>query len=824
LIFLATALACLACAPWCTAEESGKAVLGQLRGFGEMGSILHVAAHPDDENTQLITYFALGRRYRTAYLSLTRGDGGQNLLGPEFGEQLGVIRTQELLAARRLDGGQQFFTRAIDFGFSKDVKQTLKIWDRGQVVGDIVRIIRTFRPDVIVTRFSTVPGTTHGHHTASAVLALEAYKLAGDPKAYPEQLDTLTPWKPKRIVMNSGFGRGGQGGGGNAIRVDIGGDDPVSGESFAAIAARSRSMHKTQGFGNFGGRGGGGGGPRMESFQLLDGEPATKDLFDGVDTSWNRVAGGAAIKQLTEEAIAAFDLKDPAASAPALLVIREKLAQLAPDPLLPEKRRQLDRVIQACLGLMVHTQIPKSEVVPGEMLKLHHVVSVKSSVVVKWVAVRYPGNEGQSSEVVELRPGQPAVRDAERKLLAGTPLSQPYWLREDHGPGMFTVSDASLIGTPENAPAFPIEQVFEVGGQTLTVPDEPVCVAETKSAAPLKLVVIPPVSLAFASKVRLFAPGSDRTVEVNATAFRAASGTLQLDAPSGWKVEPPNVPVRMSGNGDHAKFIFKVTAPDRPVTVAIGAHVEIDGARYGNQPIEIRYNHIPPQPLEPPARFKALSVDLAIHGKQVAYIAGAGDSTAQSLEEMGYKVTTLGAADLNPDRLKSFDAIVIGVRAFNTRSDLATQMPAILAYVENGGTVVAQYNTPNGLKTQKLGPYNLALSGDLPHNRVTDPKAEVTFLAPDHPALNSPNKITSADFDGWVQERGLNFPSTWDHEHWTSILACSDTGEAPLTSGLLITRYGKGYFVYTGYSFFRQLPAGVPGAYRLFANLVSLGK
>ena len=830
-ITLAMAVICLGATSWLSAAEdsSAKSIREQLRGFNEMGSVLHVAAHPDDENTQLITYLALGRRYRTAYLSLTRGDGGQNLLGPEFGELLGVIRTQELLAARRLDGGQQFFTRAVDFGFSKDVNQTLKIWDRTQVVGDIVRVIRTFRPDVIVTRFSTVPGRTHGHHTASAVLALEAYKLAGDPKAYPEQLDELTPWKPKRILMNSGgFGRGGgQGGGSDVIRIDIGGDDAVSGESFAAIAGRSRAMHKTQGFGNFGGGGRGGNrGQRIELFQLLDGAPASKDILDGVDTTWNRVSGGAAIKELADKALVAFDLKDPSASVPALLGIRSKLASLPPDPLLPEKRRQLDRVIQGCLGLSVQTQIPRSEVVPGETLKMHHVASIKAAPVsVKWIAVRYPGKAGQVTETMDLHPGQSAVRDSDRTLPIGTPLSQPYWLRERHGPGMFTVSDPSLIGTPENAPVFPIEQVFEVGGQTLVVPDEPVCVAEkTRSGARLKLVVIPPVSLSFASKVRLFAPGSERTVELDATAFRPATGTLQLDAPSGWKAEPASVPLQMSGAGDHVNFSFKVTAPGHPQVIAIGAHVEIDGVRYGTERGEIRYDHIPPQPLEPPAQFKAASIDLAIRGKQVAYIPGAGDSTAQSLAEMGYTVTTLSAADLGAEKFKTFDAIVIGVRAFNTRSDLPSKMPALLSYVQNGGTVVAQYNTPNGLKTQKLGPYDIALSGDLPRNRVTDPKAMVTFLAPDHPALNSPNKVTEADFDGWVQERGLNFPSSWDHEHWTALLACSDTGEAPLTSGLLVAHYGKGYFVYTGYSWFRQLPAGVPGAYRIFANLVSLGK
>jgi LmbE family N-acetylglucosaminyl deacetylase len=827
LAFLAACALMLACRAASAADPApGTAILEQLKAYDELGSVLHVAAHPDDENTQLITYLALGRRYRTAYMSLTRGDGGQNLLGPEFGEQLGVIRTQELLAARRLDGGQQFFSRAIDFGFSKDVNQTLKIWDRQQVVGDIVRIIRKFRPDVIVTRFSTVPGTTHGHHTASAVLALEAYNLSGDPKAYPEQLDTLKPWKPKRIFMNSGgFGPGPAAGGAGVIRIDIGGNDPTSGEPFGVIAGRSRAMHKTQGFGNFGGFANRG--PRTEAFQLMAGEPATKDILDGVDTTWNRIAGGSEIGTLTEKAITDFNPQDPSASVPALLAIRAKVAALAHDPLLLEKSRQVDKILQACLGLSVQTQIPAAEVVPGESLRMHEVATVKSSIPVRWVAVRYPGNVGQLTQALNLKANQPVTRDDERKLPANTPLSQPYWLREDHGPGMFTVSDPSLIGLAENPPAFPIEQVFEVGGQTLVIPDEPVAITAdaAKGETHQRMEVIPPVSLSFASDVRLFAPGSEKQVQVTIRAYRPnVAGTLQLDAPAGWKVAPASIPFRLAAVGDHADFSFTVNAPAQPAAVGIAAHVEIDGARFETRRSEIRYDHIPTQMLEPVARFKAVALDLAIRGRQVGYLPGAGDSVEQSLAEMGFALTTLTGADLTAERLKTFDAVVIGVRAFNVRTDLAPQIPALLAYVEAGGTVVAQYNTPGGLKTPKLGPYNLTLSGNLPANRVTDPKATVTLLVPDHPAFNSPNKIVPSDFDGWVQERGLNFPNEWDREHWTALLACSDVGEAPLTSGLLVAHYGKGYYVYTGLSWFRQLPAGVPGAYRIFANLVSLGK
>ena len=794
------------------------AILQQLQSFREMGSVLYIAAHPDDENTLLIAYLAHGRNYRTAYLSVTRGDGGQNVLGPEFGEELGVARTQELLAARRLDGGRQFFTRAIDFGFSKDYRETLNIWDKQQVLSDVVRVIRIFRPDVLITRFSPQPGNTHGHHTASAVLALKAFKLAGDPKAFPEQLDKLTPWQPRRILVN------GRGGGTNAggVQIEIDGNDPVLGISFAELAARSRAMHKTQGLGNFGG-GGGGGGPRSESFQLLDGEPATNDIVDGIDTSWARVPGGADIGKLADEVIAKFNPDNPSASVPALLELRSQLTALPTiDPLVVEKRAQLDRILQACLGLEVETVIPQAEVVPGESLKMRHSVIVRSNVPVRWLGVRYPVIASGITNAMELRPNQPASRDSVQTLPASTPLSQPYWLREEGTPGMFRVDDPTLIGRPENPPVFPVEQVFEVGGQALVVPDEPMQVTTNSAKGQIRrrLDVIPPVSLGFGSEVALFSPGASHPVEVEVTAYRAsAAGTVQLEAPTGWKVAPAKQSFHLAAIGDHARFKFTVTAPAQSTTAKIIASAKIGGVRYCNQRVEINYPHIPLQLLQPPASLKAVSLNLAIRGHKVGYLPGAGDSVADSLKQMGYTVTTLTDADLTPERLHGLDAVVIGVRAFNVRHDLATNLPGLFAYVEAGGTVVAQYNRPENSRTLKLAPYDLRLSGD----RVTDETAPVTFLAPDNPVLNTPNKITNADFAGWVQERGIYFPNQWD-EHFTPILACGDPGESPLKGGLLVAQYGNGYFVYTGLVFFRELPAGVPGAYRLFANLVSLGK
>ena len=623
--------------------QSASTILQELRSFREMGSVLYIAAHPDDENTRLIAYLSRGRCYRTGYLSLTRGDGGQNLIGPELGEELGVVRTRELLAARRIDGGQQFFTRAIDFGFSKDYRETFRIWNRSQVLADVVRTIRGFRPDVLITRFSTVPGGTHGHHTASAILAVEAFKLAGDTNAFPEQLGELKPWQPKRILWN-GFPRGFRGGGSDEtnapdLQIDIGGYNPLLGESYGEIAARSRSMHKTQGFGSVGTRG-----TANETFQLLDGEPATKDILDGVDTTWGRVPGGAEIGRLADEAIARFNPQNPATSVPTLLKLRSRLAALPTDSVVTEKRRQLDRILQGCLGLYVETVIPLAEAVPGETLKMRHAAIVRADFPVRWTAVRYPAGGEELDISADLKFNQGVTRESSRILPATTPLSQPYWLREEGTIGMFRVDDPSLIGRSENPPAFPVEFVFEVGGQTLVIPDEPVQVIgdRVKGEIRQRLEVTPPVSLNFPEDLELFAPGTARPIAVEVTSARAgATGALHLDAPIGWKVTPATYFFSLTNYNENARFTFTVTAPTNTTTARILATAEIDGKSYHNQRVAIRYDHIPRLLLQPPARLKALSVDLAIRGHQIGYLPGAGDSVAECLQRMGYSVSFL---------------------------------------------------------------------------------------------------------------------------------------------------------------------------------------
>jgi hypothetical protein len=426
-----------------------------------------------------------------------------------------------------------------------------------------------------------------------------------------------------------------------------------------------------------------------------------------------------------------------------------------------------------------------------------------------------------------MSPGEPNSLDLDFTFnLTNMPVTQPYWLREEPAVGIFRVDDPKLIGQPENPPVLPLYEGFQVGtnfNEALTVEIELVQ-AGTESGkyeARRTLKIIPPVSLRCEDEVKLFAPGSSRDVSVEVTAARAdVKGELSLDAPAGWKIFPEKQTFNLASAGEAKKFSFKVTAPAQAASAQITARAKIGDKVYDNQRIEISYPHIPVQLLQPPARFKAVVLDLAVRAKRIGYVPGAGDSVADALKQMGCEVTTLAGADLTTNRLKDFDAVVIGIRAFNVRTDLVSHLPDLFAFVENGGTLVEQYNRPgNDLKTDKFAPYSLRISGE----RVTDENATMKFLAPDHPALNTPNKITTADFEGWVQERGIYFPNQWD-EHFTPILACADPGEDPKSGALLIAQYGKGYFVYTGLDFFRELPAGVPGAYRLFANLISLGK
>ncbi len=795
-----------------------------LEKLNVLGRVLYVAAHPDDENTGLIAYWANGALYDTAYLSLTRGDGGQNLIGPELREQLGVIRTQELLAARRIDHGQQFFTRANDFGFSKSVGETLRMWDREKILADTVWRIRQFRPDVIVTRFALEDDATHGHHTASAQLALEAFRAAAEAERFPEQLKTVQPWQAKRLLWNTSefffrarniaFDPSG------LTSVNAGGYQPLLGKSFGEIAAASRTMHKSQGFGVSIERE-----ARKEYFKLLEGEPPEEgNIFSGINTTWERVPKAAGVANKVRALVAAYDASNPAASVPALLEFRKVLLSLGEDPWIAEKLSAVDGIIAACAGLHLEAVSEKAAAQPGETLNVQIEAINRSDISIQLKSVGVLEKRGETNTDTALPAGQLITKKLPVTLPANLPLSQPYWLREPGTLGTFTVTDQALIGLPENPPTFPVEVTLQIADQQIVYHLEPRFRKVDRVDGELNqpLVIAPAAFVELPRSVFVFGNDQPKSLDVRVVAAADdVKADLALEAPAGWKVEPASCRVELHGSNSEASFTFRVSPPSaNPGEATLRAYLSAAGERkpaFSRQKID--YPHIEPQTLISPAQAQLVGAEIQNKAPRVGYILGAGDAVPDSLREIGSEVKILADTELRADTLAGFDAIVVGVRAANIQAArLAAAFPELLAYAKKGGVVVYQYNTTPGPEPEHL-PYPLKISRD----RVTNEEAEVRILAPDHPLMNFPNKITAQDFRGWVQERGLYFADEWDSS-WQPILSSNDPGEKPLDGGLLVARVERGWFIYTGYSWFRQLPAGVPGAYRLFANMISLGQ
>jgi len=792
-----------------------------LQKLNVLGRVLYIAAHPDDENTNLMAFWANGSLYDAAYLSVTRGDGGQNLIGPELGERLGVIRTEELLDARRIDHAKQFFTRAIDFGFSKTADETLRIWDHDKILADVVWVIRNFRPDVIVTRFSPEDQKTHGHHTASAILAREAFSAAADANRFPDQLAFMKPWQATRLVWNTSpffftnrnlpFDPTG------LTVLEAGGYNPLLGKAYTEIAAVSLSMHKSQGVGSPPRRG-----ARKEYFKPLEGQPMTSSLFEGVDTSWSRVPNSQAVAAGIRQIISKFNPADPGASLPELLKVRQAMSEISDDFWIPEKKAQLDKIIAACLGLHVEASAPKETVTQGQTASITLEAINRSKVPVTLLEARFP-NSGDSMKIDAALPSNELIKkDLTCKIPENTPYSQPYWLRKPGTLGAFAIDDQKLVGLPENPPALPVEIVLKVNGQELryTLDTKYRMVDPVAGELRRPLVIAPPVFANLTSKVLVFPTNQPKTVSVHVTAATGSvNGEIRLDTLQGWEVAPASFPIDLKGADAETMATFTIRPPDQDSEGTMRAIVSIDGRDYSFERVRISYPHIGVQTLMPLADAKLVRADIRRKGDRIGYIPGAGDDVPESLQQIGYTVKMLSDVDITAKNLAQFSAVVLGIRAYNTDDRISTWLPELFTYVKNGGVAIAQYNTTADLKTKEMAPYPLEISRD----RVTDENAEVRMLAPNHPVVNTPNKITSKDFDGWVQERGLYFPNKWDPA-WTPILSCHDPKEKPLDGGLLVAKSGEGFFIYTSYSWFRQLPAGVPGAYRLFANMVSLGK
>jgi len=800
---------------------SGGEIQLALQKLNVLGRVLYIAAHPDDENTNLMAFWANGSLYETAYLSITRGDGGQNLIGPELRERLGVIRTEELLAARRLDHAQQFFSRAVDFGFSKTAEETLRIWDHEKILSDVVWVIRKFRPDVVVTRFSPDDHLTHGHHTASAILAEEAFAAASDPNRFPEQLAFVKPWRPTRLVWNTSpffftnrnlpFDPTG------LTILEAGGYNPLLGKAYTEIAAASVSMHKSQGVGRPPLRG-----ARKEYFKLLEGEPMTSALFDGVDTNWSRVANSEPVAAKIRQIISDFHPADPAASVAELLELRQALSELKDGDWVPEKKAELDQIIAACLGLHVETSTTNATITPGQTADIKLEAINRCNIPVTLQEVRFPLS-GDSTRIDEaLPPNELIAKNVSCKIPENTPYSQPYWLRQPGTLGTFAVDDQKLIGLPENPPHLPIEITLQLSGQELRYVVDTRYRTVDPVAGELRqsLVIAPPVFTDFANPVLMFATNQPKSVSVRVIASTGpVKGQLRLTAPDGWHVDPAAAQIDLKGANAETVAAFTVKPPEQDSEGTLRAIASIEGREYSFGHVRISYPHIGVHMLMPRAEVTVVRADIRKKGERIGYIPGAGDDVPESLQQIGYTVKMLSDADITAKNLAQFSAVVLGIRAYNTDDRISKWLPELFTYVKNGGVAIAQYNTTADLKTKEMAPYPLEISRD----RVTDENAEVRILVPNHPLVTTPNKITSKDFDGWVQERGLYFPNKWDAA-WTPILSCNDPNEKPLDGGLLVAKSGKGFFIYTSYSWFRQLPAGVPGAYRLFANMVSLGK
>jgi LmbE family N-acetylglucosaminyl deacetylase len=779
-----------------------------------LGTLLHVGAHPDDENTALLALSARGWKYRTAYLSLTRGEGGQNLIGSEQGVQLGVIRTQELLAARKLDGAEQAFARAIDFGFSKTADETLSKWDRRLVLGDIVYAIRRLQPDVVVLRFSGTPRDGHGQHQASAILAREAFIAAGDPAQFPEQLGSVAPWKATRLFLNVPAFTPRMEKEAQALpeklTIDVGVYDPVLGHAFGEIAGMSRSQHRSQAMGVPQERG------RMrEYFVLLSGPRASTDLFEGIDTTWGRVGGSQRARELLETALRTLDDREPAKVVPLLLRARQEIRMLE-GPWAARKLAELENAIAECAGLFLDASASKPYAVTGSKAAVRFQAVNRSSVPVK--LNRITAGPATITPAVTLIPGVAHTEIAEVTMPEG--VTQPYWLWRTPKESMYEIGDVRALDTPDGPVALHARFDVEIAGEPFVLmrPVQQRYVDPSYGERTRPLVAVPPATLAFAEPTLVFPNASARDIAVQVTALTGnVAGNVRLRVPNGWSVEPPLRDFEMKSDGEQTSLSFRVTPPAEERVDRMQAVAVIGGKEYPLARSVIDYPHIETQAIFTPAEVRLVRADVQVLSKRIGYVMGSGDDIPRALEQIGCQVTLLDGAELANGNLRRYDAIITGVRAFNTRADLRANVQRLFDYANAGGTLVVQYNVL-GAGLDRFAPYDITIGRE----RITVEDSPVRFDEM-HPVFRKPNAISSKDFEGWVQERGLYFASKWD-PMYTPLLRMQDPGEEPLEGATLLVRYGRGVYVFTPLSWFRQLPAGVPGAYRMFANLISMGK
>ena len=788
-------------------------IFHELQKIKETRRVLYVAAHPDDENTRLIAYLANGEHMDVAYLSLTRGDGGQNLIGKELGVELGQIRTQELLKARETDGGRQYFTRAMDFGYSKNPTETLQNWEKEKILADVVWAIRKFQPDIIITRFNTIPGVTHGHHTTSAILAGEAFALAGRSDVYLEQLAYVKPWSPKRIFFNAYNFRGDfQPEEGKKYHAfEVGGFDPLLGKTYHQIAADSRTMHKSQGFGATAGTG-----KASDYIELVDGPDYTDSPFDGVENRWRKIKGGTQVEAQIQKVLNEFDFKNPSKNVPSLLSLKKSMVDLGASEIwVKDKVSRLEKAILYAMGIEAELITREEFGFSGEKIKAELVLTNPSSISLEKVELNTMGVKFSPNSDEEVKENQVISIPVEVTIPENQGYSQPYWLENPIDGAMYSVKNQEKIGQPFNTDFVGGELAFSIQGQEFKLPVQQFYKYNDQVDGEVKqpFIIVPEVDLTLSRDNVFLVEGAEPTVVVSVN-FKDQFLEGELDFvgldPSQFKIlkiedvpfqKKRNYTVSFLPNGSGKKVItarFKTPS----------------GQNYDQISKTISYKHIPNLTYFSPANINLIQADWKVSQAKIGYIPGAGDDVPGVLAALGYKVTMIGEGDYSVENLSQYKAIVVGIRAYNTNEALAANQQVLLGYVRSGGNLIVQYNTSSPLLTNQIGPYPFVIGRD----RVTvqESPIEADWSSP---VLSVPNKINAQDFEGWVQERGLYFATQIDSQYQTPFLM-RDPDEEPTNGALIHGKYGDGNFVYTGISFFRQLPAGVPGAIKLFVNLI----
>ncbi|WP_300687959.1 PIG-L family deacetylase [Chryseobacterium sp.] len=817
---------------FCSAQQvrpsKSSEIYRELKTLKQLPKVLYLAAHPDDENTRLLSWLINDQNVETGYLSLTRGDGGQNLLGTEQGAALGLIRTHELLEARKLDGAQQFFTRAIDFGFSKNTTDTFKQWDADSITADVVWVIRKFRPDVIICRFPPTAAAGHGQHAASAVVAEKAFKLAGDKTAFPDQLKYVNVWQPKRVLWNTFRFGGVNTTAEDQLKVTVGQYDAQLGMGYGELAGLSRSLHKSQGAGTQSVAG-----IKTEYFSHVLGETAKATLFDGITKTWTS-QGSADIDQSLDKIISAFNFNNPDLSLPALLALRKKVMALKDADLKKDKIKSLDNIILSCAGFMGEVVTNQAEAVAGDHynFRLNLISRAANPVVldnVQWLSQSESFNRKLSKDSL-------ITIQHDIQIPADAALTEPYWLaKSPKDAATFSVPNDTLIGLPEAESPLNVLLGLKIGSESFQVK----LPLSFKKLDPVRgdvveaLRIVPALELKFTQALYLVKENEDLHLSLNVKANSNKpynNGILNLMY-NGERLGSANIS-SLNGKDTTIDYVIPKTklAAIPSSRLQLDANFVADGVTYNKKQVLIQYPHLPSLQYFSPATVTVMKGDIQAKIKKVGYIEGAGDFIPEFLRIAGIQVDVLkdedfyGKLDENggnasQNKLSQYDAIVLGVRANNTEKKLGRWMPFLWSYVKSGGNLVMQYNTNQDTTVDQLGMYNFSIA----NKRVTEENAAVKFLNPNHKLLNFPNKITMDDFKGWVQERGAYFPAQWDAAY-EPLFEMHDTGEEPLQGSTLYARYGKGNFIYTPLAFFRQLPAGNVGAARLFFNFLSAQK